>query len=223
VLRAAWALSDLTTDRPGARITLEKNLPVASGIGGGSADAAAALRMLCRLWGIQVPPRKLHQIATSLGADVPVCLNNWPARMGGIGDILSSAPALPDYGIALVNPGIAVPTGEVFRARRGAFSHDADLPAAWPDAVALACGLSDFRNDLEDPAIALCPAIAEVLSALGTTENCLIACMSGSGATCFGLYPTPAQAAAAAKSISRPGWWCWGGAPWGFTPPPSAT
>ncbi len=222
VLRAAWALSDLTTDRPGARIILEKNLPIASGIGGGSADAAAALRLLARLWGMQVPPRSLHQIATSLGADVPVCLNNWPARMGGIGDILSSAPALPDYGIALVNPGLAVATGDVFRARRGPFSTDANLPAAWPDAVALARDLADYKNDLERPAIALCPSIREVLTALDATEHCLIACMSGSGATCFGLYPTPAQAEAAATSITRPDWWCWGGAPWGFTPPPSA-
>jgi 4-diphosphocytidyl-2-C-methyl-D-erythritol kinase len=223
VLRAAWALSDLTTDRPGARITLEKNLPIASGIGGGSSDAAAALRLLARLWGLQVPPRTLHQSATSLGADVPVCLHPWPARMGGIGDILSSAPALPDYGIALVNPGVAVPTGDVFRARRGPFSYDADLPAAWPDAVALARSLAEQKNDLEAPAIALCPAIGDVLAAIGATEDCLIACMSGSGATCFGLYPTPAQAEAAARSMTRAGWWCWGGAPWGFTPPPSAT
>ncbi len=223
VLRAAWALSDRTTERPGARIILEKNLPVASGIGGGSSDAAAALRLLARLWGVHVPPRTLHQIATSLGADVPVCLNPWPARMGGIGHILSSAPALPAYGIALVNPGVAVATGDVFRARRGAFSNDADLPDAWPDAIAMARCLAEQKNDLEAPAIAVCPPIGDVLNALGTTEHCLIACMSGSGATCFGLYPTPAQAEAAAKSLSRPGWWCWGGAPWGFTPPPSAT
>jgi 4-diphosphocytidyl-2-C-methyl-D-erythritol kinase len=220
VMRAAWALSDLTTDRPGARLTLEKNLPVASGIGGGSADAAAALRLLCRLWGLSVPPRTLHRIAVGLGADVPVCLNGWPARMGGIGDVLSGPPGLPDYGIALVNPGVAVATGEVFRARTGGFSEDAALPAAWPDAVAMARALAEYKNDLEAPAIRLCPAIGDVLDALGATDHCLIACMSGSGATCFALYETPAQAAQAAQSIARPGWWSWGGAPWGFTADP---
>jgi 4-diphosphocytidyl-2-C-methyl-D-erythritol kinase len=223
VLRAAWALSDLTQNRPGARIVLEKNLPVASGIGGGSADAAAALRLLARLWRLDVPPRTLHRIAAELGADVPVCLQCWPSRMGGIGDILSSPPVLPTYGIALVNPGLAVSTAEVFRHRRGAFSADADLPEAWPTAIDMARGLAACGNDLEAPAIGLCPAIDDVLQALGATEHCLIACMSGSGATCFGLYRTPEQAALAAGAVARPGWWSWGGAPWGFTPPPRAS
>jgi 4-diphosphocytidyl-2-C-methyl-D-erythritol kinase len=214
VLRATRALAALAGRPPFAKFVLEKNLPVASGIGGGSADAAAALRALVRLWRLQVKPRDMHAIALSLGADVPVCLDCVPRRMGGIGDVLTSAPSLPSYGMALINPGVAVSTAEVFRARMGPFSPDPDLPAGWDEAGAMATRLGVLSNDLEHAAVTLCPEIGLVLEALRGTTGCLLARMSGSGATCFGLYETPSRAVDAAARCAWPGWWRWGGAPW---------
>jgi 4-diphosphocytidyl-2-C-methyl-D-erythritol kinase len=210
VLRAARALGG----SHGARIALEKQLPVASGIGGGSADAAAALRLLSRLWGWPPGAAQIAQnrIAVELGADVPVCLASRPARMGGVGETLSAAPGLPPAGMVLVNPGVALATAQVFRARAGGFSAPAELPAAWPDAAAMASDLATLRNDLEPPAIALCPAVGTVLAAVAAAPGCLLARMSGSGATCFGLFQDAAAAEAATRALTRPGWWCWGGA-----------
>jgi 4-diphosphocytidyl-2-C-methyl-D-erythritol kinase len=215
VLRAARALGGTPGGwTKGARIRLEKHLPVASGIGGGSADAAAALRLLCRLWGrpAAAPPVALASIALELGADVPVCLANRPARMGGVGEALTTAPGLPPCGMVLINPGVSLATAAVFRARAGGFSAPAELPAFWPDAAAMVGDLARLRNDLEPPAIALCPVIGVVLAALADVPGCLLARMSGSGATCFGLFPDAATAEAAACALARPGWWCWGGA-----------
>ncbi len=211
VLRAARALAAATGHAAGARLRLEKHLPLASGIGGGSADAAATLRLLMRLWGVQPAPGELHAIALALGADVPVCLASRPARMAGIGECLRPAPTLPAFGLVLANPGTAVATAEVFRARTAGFSTAAVLPDAWPDVVCMAADLQDLRNDLEPSARALCPAIGEVVAALRAT-NCRLARMSGSGATCFALYDTPGQAELAAASLARSGWWRWGGA-----------
>src|ERR1700722_5478764 len=190
LLRAARLL------RPGAGValTLEKNLPVASGIGGGSADAAAALRLLSQHWGLSAP---LHETALSLGADVPVCLDSVPARMGGIGEILAPAPRLPRFGIVLVNPGVAVATPSVFKARQGPFSAAAVLPEAWGDARDMAAALGRLTNDLQAPAVALQPVIGEVLKMLETLPGALLARMSGSGATCFAIFATPEEAASA--------------------------
>ena len=214
VLRAARALAEATGTRPAARLVLEKNLPIASGIGGGSADAAATLRLLARFWNVTLPLAQLHAIATRLGADVPVCLESRPLRMRGIGEILSPAPTLPPCGLVLVNPGLAVPTQAVFRARDAAFSPDATLPASWPDASSMAADLGRFGNDLEAPARMLCPAIGAVLAAIAATPGCRLARMSGSGATCFGLFDDAAQAQSAAILIGKaePAWWRWGGA-----------
>ena len=209
VLRAARALAAVSGGS-GAALTLEKHLPVASGIGGGSADAAAALRVLARLWGV---PAADGALAVRLGADVPVCLASVPRMMRGIGDTLSAAPGLPPYGLALVNPGVGVSTAEIFRARSRGFSAPVALPGAWPDAASMACDLVVWGNDLQAAAVALCPAIDAVLAALAATPGCLLAQMSGSGATCFGLFATPGEAAAAARLVARPGWWSWGGAP----------
>jgi 4-diphosphocytidyl-2-C-methyl-D-erythritol kinase len=211
VLRAARALQLARGVMQGAQITLEKNLPVASGIGGGSADAAAALRLLCRLWKIAPPPSVLAAISAGLGADVPVCLDQTPARMQGVGDILATAPDLPSCGMVLINPGIGVPTPAVFRARTGAFRHAPDLPDHWPDATAMAHALAGYGNDLEAPSISLCPVIADVLDSLKAHPDCLMARMSGSGATCFGLFQNPETAARAATDLAHPGWWVWGG------------
>ncbi len=213
VLRAARALAELAGIEPRGRLTLEKYLPVASGIGGGSADAAAALRLLCRAWNLAPPPDALARIAALLGADVPVCLAGRPARMRGIGELLDPAPRLPPYGLLLVNPGVAVSTVAVFRARTGGFSPEAVLPERWHDAAGMAAGLSGLGNDLEAPAIALCPVIADVLAAIAAIPGCRLARMSGSGATCFGLFDDAQAAAEAARNLAHPGWWAWGGAP----------
>jgi 4-diphosphocytidyl-2-C-methyl-D-erythritol kinase len=207
VLRAARALAAAAGREPRLRLTLEKNLPVASGIGGGSADAAACLRLLGRLWNVTPPP----ELAISLGADLPVCLAGRAARMSGVGERLAPAPGLPDCGIVLVNPGVALRTVDVFRARRTGFSAVAGLPDAWPDARSMAADLAGLGNDLEAPAIGLCPAIGDVLAALRAAPGCLLSRMSGSGATCFGLFADPAAAARAARALHRPGWWSWGG------------
>ena len=211
VLRAARALAASAGTAPRARLTLTKTLPVASGLGGGSADAAAALRLLARLWGIAPGRAALNVVATGLGADVPVCLGSRPARMGGMGEILAPSPALPPCGLALLNPGVPVATADVFRHRAGGFSELAALPETWADAAAMAAGLAALRNDLEPAAVALCPLIAVALDALRRAPGCLLARMSGSGATCFGLFAAPDQAKAAAEALARPGWWSWGG------------
>jgi 4-diphosphocytidyl-2-C-methyl-D-erythritol kinase len=222
VLRAARALAAEAGVPAAAKLVLEKNLPIASGIGGGSADAAAALRALCRLWRVSLRPRDLHRIALSLGADVPVCLDGVPRRMGCIGEVLTSAPVLPPYGLALINPGVGVSTAEVFRARTGLFSIEPDLPETWADVGAMVRWLSVLSNDLEHAALSLCPEIGMVLEALRGTPGCLLARMSGSGATCFALYETPSRAVDAAAACGWAGWWRWGGGPWsgsaeGFT------
>jgi len=210
VLRAGRALAASAGLRGGAHIRLEKNLPVASGIGGGSSDAAAALRLLSRLWGVPVP----DGLAEGLGADVPVCLDPRPRRMAGIGEILTAAPGIPPCGLVLVNPGLALATKAVFAARGGGFSAPAAYPQSWRDAAAMAEGLADCGNDLEAPAIALCPPIGTVLEMLRGLAGCRLARMSGSGATCFALFDTPALASATAAQLARPGWWCWGGPLW---------
>jgi 4-diphosphocytidyl-2-C-methyl-D-erythritol kinase len=211
VLRAARALATEVGRSPHAHLTLDKRLPVASGIGGGSADAAATLRALCRLWNRADDPAALARIALTLGADVPVCLASRPRRMGGIGEHLEPAPELPDCGVVLVNPGVAVATASVFQLRGGAFSMPAQLPLRWNDAAAMAADLRRLRNELEAPARRLCPAIDGVLSALAAQPGCMLARMSGSGATCFGLFATPEIAAAAAPRLLRDDWWVWGG------------
>lgn len=212
VLRAARALAVRAGVAARGRLVLEKHLPVSSGIGGGSADAAAALRLLSRFWRISVPGADLSGLAYELGADVPVCLRNRPAMMSGIGELLAPAPRLPDVGIVLINPGVAVSTPEVFRIRNGAFSQSASFPAGgWQDTESLAVSLHTVGNDLERPARTLAPSIGDVLAALEALPGCLLARMSGSGATCFGLFPTPQAARDAARTAFRTGWWVWGG------------
>ncbi|MCB5945876.1 4-(cytidine 5'-diphospho)-2-C-methyl-D-erythritol kinase [Acidocella sp. KAb 2-4] len=204
LLRAARLLAPTR----GAALHLEKNLPVASGIGGGSADAAAALRALSQLWNMQAD---LPALALRLGADVPVCLTSRPTRMQGIGEILAPAPRLPGFGMVLVNPGVAVPTPAVFKARQGGFSPLAELPEAWASVDAMVADLARCTNDLQTAAIGIQPVIGEVLATLSALPGAKLARMSGSGATCFAIFATPAEAAAAAAAITNPGWWRWGG------------
>ncbi|NGM22754.1 4-(cytidine 5'-diphospho)-2-C-methyl-D-erythritol kinase [Roseomonas stagni] len=211
VLRAARALAAAAGVPARAAISLEKHLPVASGIGGGSADAAAALRVLDGLWGTGLGPARLRAIAAGLGADVPVCVESRPMRMRGVGEVLDAVPPLPPFGLLLANPRLALATPAVFKARAPGFSAEADYPDRWADAAALAEWLRPLGNDLQDAAIALCPPIADVLAAIAAQPGCLLARMSGSGATCFGLFGTPAAAEAAAAALPA-SWWRWGGA-----------
>jgi 4-diphosphocytidyl-2-C-methyl-D-erythritol kinase len=209
VLRATLGLAELAGVRPTGALVLEKNLPVASGIGGGSADAAAALRLLCRFWGVAPA---LDGLARRLGADVPVCLAGRPAIMSGVGEVLAPAPRLPAAGLVLVNPGIAVATPAVFRARSGGFSAPARFPeGGWDGIESLVRTLSRTRNDLEAPALSLAPPVSDALAMLVALPGCLLARMSGSGATCFGLFATAQAARDAAEGTRRDGWWVWGG------------
>lgn len=203
VLRAARLM--------GARdlaLTLDKCLPLASGIGGGSSDAAACLRLLAQRMNAPLPSRKL---ALGLGADVPVCLDPRACRMRGIGEDITPLPPLPPLWLVLVNPRLEVSTPQVFRAlsRRNNPPLPQTLPV-WNDTAALCDWLAGQRNDLEGPAIAIAPVIGQVLDVLGATEGCSLARMSGSGATCFGLYASPETAERAALTIRAafPNWWC---------------
>ena len=211
VLRAARLLAETAGVAPCARLRLTKNLPIASGIGGGSSDAAATLLALSALWDLRPAAGDLARLGLRLGADVPVCLGGRPARLEGIGERIGPAPDLPPAPIVLVNPGIGLATPAVFRARTGPFSTGAGLSGvlatAPPDPAALARALAPYENDLARPAITLLPVIAEILAMLDTAPGRLIARMSGSGATCFALFAEDSAADAAAAAAARQGWW----------------
>jgi 4-diphosphocytidyl-2-C-methyl-D-erythritol kinase len=204
VLRAAR----LFNSAQGAALTLDKVLPIASGIGGGSADAAATLHLLSRLWGVSLPGAA---DILRLGADVPVCLAGRPVRMTGVGEGLHPlSHPLPPAALVLANPGAALSTPSVFAAldRRDHTPMPRDLPRL-RDVAELAAFLAMTRNDLEPAATRLAPVIAQVRAALSAQQACLISRMSGSGATCFGLFPDPLSAAAAARAVqtAHPDWW----------------
>lgn len=211
VIRAARSLAAAADVPARGAITLEKNLPVAAGIGGGSSDAAAVLRLLDRYWGLDRGHRALCELAVSLGADVPVCLGRAPARVSGIGtEIVPWPAALPPLHVLLANPGEALATASVFKARTGRFGAPAAPPSGAPaDAGAVAAWLADCRNDLEAPACRLAPVVAVMLEALRGLPGCLFARMSGSGATCFALFPSDraAQAGRARLAADHPDWW----------------
>lgn len=209
VSRAAHRLAARLGRPAAAAMTLVKNLPVASGIGGGSSDAAATLRALVDLWGVAPDAVDLPALAAELGADVPVCLAARTAWLGGIGEDVALAPPLPPTHVVLANPGAALSTPAVFKARRGPFSVPARFDEPAQDAAALARLLATKRNDLTAPAIELVPAIGHVLDALAREDGALLARMSGSGATCFALFAEAAAADAAAQRLRarQPGWW----------------
>jgi 4-diphosphocytidyl-2-C-methyl-D-erythritol kinase len=209
IARAAGMLARRAGIEPRAQLSLEKNLPVASGIGGGSSDAAAALVALGKLWQLDIGERLFEGLAESLGADVPVCLFGEPAWLGGIGERVTPAPALPPCSVVLVNPGLSLATRTVFASRAGAFSEPARFEAPPADAAALARLLEGRRNDLAPAALALAPEISAVLRALEAEAGTLIARMSGSGATCFALFANAGAAQASAQRLraAHPRWW----------------
>lgn len=209
VIRAARALATATGRPAAAQLRLTKRLPVASGIGGGSADAAATLHALARLWRLDLDTKALAAIGLALGADVPVCVHGRSAFFAGIGECVTPAPPLPPAWLVLANPGIALPTPQVFKARSGGFSEAGRFAAAPASAAELALVLATRGNDLSAAAVCLAPVIGAVLAALKAVPGALLARMSGSGATCFALFADApaAQAAAAALRARHPDWW----------------
>jgi 4-diphosphocytidyl-2-C-methyl-D-erythritol kinase len=243
VLKAARALAERVAGLRIGRFELSKRLPVAAGLGGGSSDAAAALRLLARANRITFDDPRLMDAARGTGADVPVCLDPRPRIMCGIGDILSDPLDLPRLSAVLINPGVAVPTKDVFAALKlktsatsialstpsplvgegwgGGWLSEATIlrqgrtptpnpsPQGGGERTALLAALVADRNDLEAPAVGLQPVIGDVLSGLRQLSGCRLARMSGSGATCFGLFDSSRAAAAAARALreGHPSWW----------------
>lgn len=211
VMRAARALQQAASVERGARIMLDKRLPIASGVGGGSADAAATLRALTKLWDLAIGEDALRALAFSLGADVPACLSRAPVHVAGAGERLGAAPRLPPLAVCLVNAGVAMPTGPVF----GAFDRANPSPPAPRDPSFIGLSgldsmrtlLASSRNDLQSHAIAREPVVARVIDKLSQAPGALPARMSGSGATVFSLFSSRSAAARAATSMRAEGWW----------------
>jgi 4-diphosphocytidyl-2-C-methyl-D-erythritol kinase len=210
VLRAARLLGDHTGTARGAALYLEKNLPIAAGIGGGSSDAAAALRVLTVLWHLPISEEALRCLGARLGSDVPACLYGHAAWVGGIGERIAGAPDLANAGVLLANPRKELPTAAVFAARKGPFSAGGRFAPMPDDAKELARALVPLRNDLTGAAIELVPEIGAVLARLERLPGALIARMSGSGATCFALFPDrgAAEEALTVLAAAEPDWWC---------------
>ena len=226
-LKAARALGERSGMARFARINLVKNIPVAAGLGGGSADAAAVLYGLKQAWRLDRAP--LVEIGAAIGADVPVCLESQPAFMKGVGDVLGPKVTLPEAGLLLVNPGVMLGTGAVFSAYDQALAAGPGVgggeagreevrprPALDPapaDAEALARALAGTGNDLTKAALGLAPEIGTLLESIASADGCRLARMTGSGPTCFGLFDDEAAADAAAREIGRaaPQYWCWAG------------
>jgi 4-diphosphocytidyl-2-C-methyl-D-erythritol kinase len=206
VLRALRAIG-----APPLKVTLDKRLPVAAGLGGGSSDAGAALKLARAVLNLPLSDADLEAVAADLGADGPMCLRAVSAWAEGRGERLTPEPRLPPLAAVLVNPNVPSPTGAVYRAYDAAPTGDADRPPPPSDwtVPAVLAWLADRRNDLQAPAIALAPAIGQALAAVQAAPGVRLARMSGSGATVFGLCLDPASAEAAAEALSaaHPGWW----------------
>jgi 4-diphosphocytidyl-2-C-methyl-D-erythritol kinase len=209
VLRAARLLADHTGIAAGAALRLHKSLPVAAGIGGGSSDAAAALRALKRLWQISICDETLRNLGARLGADVPACLFGRAVWVGGTGARLEPAAAPPKAGILLANPRRELPTAAVFATRRGPFGEAGRFEPMPKDAETLARTLMQRRNELTDAASGLVPEIGAVLARLRALPGVLLARMSGSGPTCFALFNdrSAAEQARALLAAAEPLWW----------------
>jgi 4-diphosphocytidyl-2-C-methyl-D-erythritol kinase len=218
VLKAARLLAERVPDMKAGSFSLDKALPVAAGIGGGSADAASALRLLSQLNGLALDDPRIIEVAQLTGADVPVCVDSRGCVMTGVGETLQPL-SLPTMPCVMVNPGVPVATKDVFAAlglRNGELlvgATDVLLQDHWPDEKA---SLEDWvealaasSNDLEAPAMRVQPVIGDVIAALNATNGAWLARMSGSGATCFAIYENTAEAGRAAEKLRRdhPGWW----------------
>jgi 4-diphosphocytidyl-2-C-methyl-D-erythritol kinase len=212
VTRAAGALCEAAFGEgsaPGTDIRLDKQLPVASGIGGGSADAAATLRALNRLWRLDWTIDRLADVGIRVGADVPMCLVSRPLRARGIGEDIAPLPVFPALPLVLVNPGVAVSTAAVFAELAVRRSPALPGPTGIADIAGAVAYLGGTVNDLEAPALRIAPGIDNALNALRASPGCLLARMSGSGATCFGIFRNSPHAKSAETRIAsaEAGWW----------------
>lgn len=212
ILTALRALGQLTGGgEPRLRVTLDKRLPIAAGLGGGSSDAGAALRLARRALGLDLNRATLEAVAATVGADGPMCLHARSTWAEGRGEVLTEAPDLPPLHAVMANPGVPSSTGAIYRAYDAAPRDDVDRPAPPPlwSAAAVTAWLRSTCNDLQDPAVALQPRIGEALAAMAETPGVRLSRMSGSGATVFGLFDDVGAAAAAATGLAKdhPGWW----------------
>lgn len=213
VYRAAMALAQEYKLQPTGKLLLEKNLPVASGMGGGSSDAATTLKGLAKLWGLPDERDRLYKLAETLGSDVPSCLVRRPVWMEGRGEKMTRMPDMPDLHLVLVTPPVQTPTPEVFKrfAHRsmGRYSPAIQFMGRRKTMHEWIADLKLYRNDLTDAAIEVSPDIRTALNAIAATPNCHIARLSGSGATCFGIYDSAAAALAATNKLRQehPNWW----------------
>lgn len=210
VLRAAEALAAVGGCAPVARLLLDKQLPVAAGLGGGSADAAATLRLLDRFWGLNLGAAALERLAQGLGADVSACVRSRPVRMTGVGERLEPLRRIAEMPLLLAHPGVAMPTGEVFRAMRTPPASRRQEPLRRLGTLgSLTDLLRRSRNDLQPLAWRLQPVILELLAEIAGETGCLLARMSGSGATCFGLFASAEERLAAVGWLRsrHPDWW----------------
>jgi 4-diphosphocytidyl-2-C-methyl-D-erythritol kinase len=209
VMRAARLLAAQAGIRAAAALHLDKHLPAAAGIGGGSSDAAATLRALAMLWEVPLDELELMALAMQLGADVPACLAGRAVWVGGIGEEIAPAGVLPEAGIVLANPRRPLPTATVFQCYRGPYRAAGRFDPVPSDAAGLAAMLASRHNDLTEAARELVPEVGAVLDRLATLPGALLTRMSGSGATCFALFADRAVALAAGKTLAlaEPGWW----------------
>lgn len=209
VVRAAKRIAQEVDGDLHVKITLTKNLPVAAGLGGGSSDAAATIRALLQHWKKSVNDEKLQALGAELGADIPVCMKVKTARVRGFGEILTPVKLNEPLYAVLIHPGKSCSTADIFGKYGGAYSQNADIPASIKDTGALLAALAKTRNDLENTAKKVVPEIGSALQAIGVQEGCVLARMSGSGATCFGLFTSRkmAENSAFVIQINNPKWW----------------
>ncbi|WP_340150828.1 4-(cytidine 5'-diphospho)-2-C-methyl-D-erythritol kinase [uncultured Sneathiella sp.] len=209
ILKAARLLQEKAVVKKGAKIKLVKNLPVAAGIGGGSADASLALQLLNELWGTGYSDRQLAELGLSLGADVPVCLYGKPTIMAGVGELLSAGLKIPKIHIILVNCNILVSTADVFRRLEISDTPKVGLGIEGCTEVDIISALRTAGNDLQAPAFQIAPQIESVIDEIAGETECQLARMSGSGATVFGLFETSEGARKAVQNIQsrHPDWW----------------
>ncbi len=203
VIRAAKLLRERAGKTSlGARITLRKEIPTGAGLGGGSSDAAATLKLLNALWDVNLPLAALEEIGLSLGADVPVCLRASPTLVGGIGEVLVPC-RVPPLWLVLAFTGTEMPTAPVFKDLKPEewSVQSVELPLASADALAL--GLRETRNDLEAPALRLQPRIGDLITEIKHQPGCMLARMSGSGSACFGIFASEIEAFAAMDNLTK--------------------
>lgn len=209
IIKAARKLACFLGIEPNVKIVLEKNLPIASGIGGGSTDAAATLLALIKLWNVQIDRATLLKIALELGADVPSCIEKIPVQVAGIGEVLTPAPDLPKLSMVLMNPNKPVSTPQIFKTRKPVFTDAMPFTQAIHDTKVFIAELKKRHNDLQSTACEIEPSVSEVLAEFSKFPATLFSQMSGSGGTCFGLYKNDADAeqATAIFKQNHPNWW----------------